>query len=173
MEGIINRVAQSGLVTINLEEWYPEGERVLFDISPMLVEGLLLKEQDFRTQISNTDWSVYRGKHIALCCTSGAIVPQWAWMLLTCSLQPYAETIVYGNSETLDILLFSRIINAMDVEQYRDKRVVIKGCSDRPVPLQAYVLLTARLMPVVKSISYGEPCSTVPVFKVSGRTTAS
>jgi len=169
VEEIVNRVAQSGLVTIDLEEWYPAGERIAYDISPLLIEGLLLKEQDFRTHINAFDWSAYSGKHVALYCSTGAIIPQWAWMLLATALQPYAQTVVFGTLETLENLIFSRIIDRLDVEQYRNKRVVIKGCSHRPVPLQAYVGLTTLLLPVVKSILYGEPCSTVPVYKASTR----
>ena len=173
MEGIVNRVAQSGLVIIDLEEWYLAGERTAYDISPLLIEGLLLKEQDFRAHINAFDWSVYSGKHVALYCSTGAIIPQWAWMLLAAALQPYAQTVVYGNLETLETLLFSRMIDRLDVEQYRNRRVVIKGCSHRPVPLQAYVALTTMLKPLVKSILYGEPCSTVPVYKAgAGETPA-
>ncbi|MBK9318208.1 MAG: DUF2480 family protein [Bacteroidetes bacterium] len=165
MSEIVNRVAQSGIVTIDLEELFPAGERVLFDISTQLVEGLLLREKDFRDFIANHAWKEYSGKHVALFCSTDAIVPRWAWMLLSSALQPFAATVVVGNAETLETELFRRMMEQLNPEDYRDQRVVIKGCSHRPVPLQAYVALTAKLQPVVKSILYGEPCSTVPVYK--------
>ncbi len=165
MSEIVNRVAQSGIVTIDLEELFPAGERVLFDISTQLVEGLLLREKDFRDFIARHAWQEYAGKHVALYCSTDAIVPRWAWMLLSSALQPFAATVVVGNSETLETELFRRITDQINPEDYRDRRVVIKGCSNRPVPLQAYVALTAKLQPVVKSILYGEPCSTVPIYR--------
>lgn len=165
MDEIINKVANSGIVTIDLEEWFPEGERVLFDISTLLVEGLLLREKDFRAFIDGHDWTQYQGKHVALFCATDAIVPRWAWMLLGAALQPFAATLVFGNAETLETVLFNNVIEKLNPEHYRDQRVVIKGCSHKPVPVQAYVSLTMKLLPYVKSILYGEPCSTVPVFK--------
>lgn len=162
---ITNKVAQSGIVTIDLEDWYPEGERVYFDISNLLVEGLLLREQDFRHFISTHQWSDYQSKYVALYCSTDAIVPQWAWMLLAVSLSPFAACIVYGTPDSLEAELYRQVIASVNMESYRDQRVIIKGCSNRPVPLQAYVDLTARLRPLVKSIMYGEPCSTVPVYK--------
>jgi hypothetical protein len=167
MDEIVNKVAQSGLVTIDLEEWYPAGERVLFDISSLLIEGLLLREQQFRDFIAQHDWSQYKGKHVALHCSTDAIIPQWAWMLLSAALSPFAATVVVGELTELESYLFSRVLSRIDPELYRDQRVVIKGCSNKPVPLQAYAELTALLRPVAKSILYGEPCSTVPVFKRS------
>lgn len=165
MSEIINKVSESGLVTINLEEYYPEGERVAFDIAPLLVEGLLLREKDFREFIANHPWENYSGKYVALFCSTDAIIPQWAWMLLTVALEGSAKKVVVGSITALESFLFEAVINQIPVEQFRDVRVVIKGCSGKPVPLQAYVALTARLKPVVKSIMYGEPCSTVPVYK--------
>lgn len=165
MNEIINKVAESGLITIDLEAYYPEVERITFDIAPLLVEGLLLREKDFRLFISENDWSAYAGKHVALFCSIDAIIPRWAWMLLSAALQPFASTIVFGNAETLENVLFDRFLSQLNPEDYRDQRVVIKGCSHKPVPVQAYVRLTALLLPVVKSILYGEPCSTVPVYK--------
>ena len=165
MSEIINKVAESGLITIDLEAYYPEGERITFDIAPLLVEGLLLREKDFRTFIAEHNWSAYTGKHVALFCSTDAIIPRWAWMLLSAALQPFASTIVFGNAETLENVLFDRFLSQLNPDDYRDQRVVIKGCSHKPVPVQAYVKLTALLLPVVKSILYGEPCSTVPVYK--------
>lgn len=162
---IINKVSQSGLITIDLEEFFPEGERVIFDMKDCLVEGLLLREKDFREFIKTNDWSFYKNKYVALYCSSDAIVPRWAWMLLAVKLQPFAKKIVFGNAQTLEEVIYSEIIEKINPEQYRDQRVVIKGCGDREVPVSAYTDLTAKLAPVVKSIMYGEPCSTVPVYK--------
>ena len=165
MSEIINKVAESGLITIDLEAYYPEGERIAFDMAPLLVEGLLLREKDFRAFIAEHDWSTYKEKHVALFCSTDAIIPRWAWMLLSAALQPFAATVVFGNAETLENVLFESFLSQLNPEDYRDQRVVIKGCSHKPVPVQAYVKLTALLLPVVKSILYGEPCSTVPVYK--------
>lgn len=165
MSEIVNKVAQSGLVAIDLEDWWTEGERVVLDIAPWLVEGLLLREKDFREHIATHPWPTYAGKHVAVLCSSEAIIPRWAWMLITTALSPYACTIIFGSAETLEAELYRTKIQALDLEQFRDRRVVIKGCSHKPVPVQAYSELTRLLQPVVRSILYGEPCSTVPVYK--------
>lgn len=165
MSEIVNKVAQSGLVTIDLEDWWTDGERVAFDIAPWLVEGLLLREKDFREYVSTHPWIDYAGKHVAVFCSTDAIIPRWAWMLIATALAPHADTIVFGTPETLEVELYSRKIHSTDLDKYSDQRVVIKGCSHKPVPVQAYVELTRLLQPVVQSILYGEPCSTVPVYK--------
>ena len=165
MEEIVNKVAQSGIVTIDLEEFYDDVPRVEFDIKPWLFQELILKEKDFREHIKTHNWSQYQNTYVALTCTADAIVPTWAYMLLTLSLEPFAKKIVYGNLETLETILFSEKINALDANTYKDARVVIKGCGDKPVPIAAYVALTEKLKPVAKSIMYGEPCSTVPLYK--------
>ena len=162
---IVNKVSQSGLVTIDLEEFYPQGERVLFDIKDHLFQGLILREKDFREFIRNEDWNKYKDKYIALVCTADAIVPTWAYMLLTTQLEPLAKKVVFGNLETLETLLYSEILNKLNIENYKDARIVIKGCGNLPVPKAAYVQLTSLLRPVAKSIMYGEPCSTVPLYK--------
>jgi len=162
---IVNKVAQSGLVTINLEELYPEGERVLIDIREQLIEDFLLREKQFRDFIAAEDWSKYTGKFVGIYCSNDAIIPMWAWMLLASALEPYAKKVVFGNASTLEDILFSEVIAGIYPEDYRDARVVIKGCSDKPVPVSAYVKLTSMLRPVAKSILFGEPCSTVPVYK--------
>jgi hypothetical protein len=162
---IINKVAGSGLITIDLETFYPEGERVVFDIKPLLFQELILKEKDFREYIKNEDWSKYKNKFVAIICSSEAIVPTWAYMLLSLHLEPFAKKIVFGDLEELEVILFEEAINKMDISQYKDARVVIKGCSKKTVPVNAYVKLSNALRPVVKSIMYGEPCSTVPLFK--------
>jgi hypothetical protein len=162
---IINKVSQSGLVTIDLEEFYPSGERVLFDIKNLLYQGLILREKDFREFIKNKDWSEYKDKYVGLICSADAIVPTWAYMLLATELEPYAKKVVFGDLEILDTLLYNEILSKINVDDYKDARVVVKGCGDLPVPKSAYVEITRLLRPVVKSIMYGEPCSTVPLYK--------
>jgi hypothetical protein len=164
-EEIVNKVANSGLVTIDLEEHYVEGERVLLDVKPLLFHELILKEKDFRDFIKNEDWSKYKDKLVAITCTNDAIVPTWAYMLLSLALEPYAKKIVFGNLEQLEVVLFEEALAKFDPSQYKDARIVIKGCSNKPVPINAYVKLTAALKPFAKSIMYGEPCSTVPLYK--------
>lgn len=165
MSEIVNKVAQSGLVTIDLEDWWTDGERVAFDIAPWLVEGLLLREKDFREHVSTHPWKDYTGKHVAMICSTDAIIPRWAWMLVTTALTPYAATIVFGTPNDLEVELYRTKIQALNPDEYRGQRVVIKGCSHKPVPVQAYVELTRVLQPVAQSMLYGEPCSTVPVYK--------
>jgi hypothetical protein len=162
---IVNKVAQSGIITIDLEEYYPEGPRVLLDIKPLLFQELILKEKDFRDYIKNEDWSKYRDSYVAITCSNDAIVPTWAYMLLALSLQPYAKKVVFGTLDTLETVLYNGIIDRLDIAVYKDARIVIKGCGEKPVPVSAYVALIARVKPVAKSIMYGEPCSTVPLYK--------
>jgi len=162
---IVNKVAESGLITINLEDFYPEGERVVFDMKDHLFEELLLKEKDFREFVKTNDWTKYKTKFVAVTCSNDAIVASWAYMLVAASLQPFAKKIIFGNLEILETVLFHDALSKINPEDYRDQRIIIKGCSDKPVPVSAYVELTSLLQPVVKSIMYGEPCSTVPVYK--------
>ena len=162
---IINRVAGSGLVSLDLEEYYHPGERVVYDLKDNLFMGLILKEKDFREFLKTHDWSQYAGKNVAVTCSEDAIVPTWAYMLLTLHLQPYAHTVVFGSLADLDEKLYFDAIARINPEQYRDARVVIKGCSKVPVPTAAYVEITRVLKPVVQSLLFGEPCSTVPLFK--------
>jgi hypothetical protein len=162
---IINRVAKSGIITINLEEFYPQGERVLFDIKEHLFQGLILKEKDFREFIKNEDWSAYKGKYVALICSEDAIVPTWAYMLLASQLEPFVKKVVFGDLETLETVLYNEILNKLDINAYKDVRIVIKGCGDLPVPKAAFVEITRLLRPVAKSIMYGEACSMVPLYK--------
>jgi hypothetical protein len=162
---ITNKVAQSGLITIDLETLYPKGERVLFDIKEQLFQGLILREKDFREFIKAEDWSMYKDKYVSLICSADAIVPTWAYMLLATHLEPYAKKVVFGNLEILETVLYNEILNELKIEEYKDARVVIKGCGNLPVPKAAYVELTRLLRPVAKSIMYGEPCSTVPLYK--------
>lgn len=162
---ITNKVAQSGIITINLEELYPQEERILLDIKNQLFQGLILREKDFREYVKNEDWSKYTNKFVAITCTTDAIVPTWAYMLLTIHLQPYAKEIVFGNLETLETIIYHNLIKKLNINDYKNTRVVVKGCSRLPVPTAAYLEITRLLSPVVKSIMYGEPCSTVPLYK--------
>lgn len=162
---IVNKVSQSGLITIDLETFYPEGERVLFDIKDLLFQGLILKEKDFREFIRNEDWNKYKDKYVALICSADAVVPTWAYMLLATELEPVAKRVVFGDLETLETILYNEILSKLNLADYTDARVVIKGCGNLPVPKAAYVQLTGLLRPVAKSIMYGEPCSTVPLYK--------
>jgi hypothetical protein len=162
---IINRVAESDLVTINLEDFYLKGGRVLFDLKPWLFEELILKEKDFREQIKNHDWSQYQNNFVAVTCSADAIVPTWAFMLVVSSLTPFAQKIVFGDLKKLDEVLFQEQIQKLNPENYRDEKIIIRGCSHIEVPVSAYVLLINLLRPVAKSIMYGDACSTVPLFK--------
>jgi hypothetical protein len=162
---IINRVAESDLKEINLEDFYPKGERVLIDVKENLFQGLILKEKYFREFVKNENWSKYKDKFVAITCSADAIVPTWAYMLLSTSLQPFAKNIVFGDLKTLETVLFIQALSKINLEDFRDKKTVIKGCGNLPVPESAYVEVTRILTPVAKSIMYGEPCSTVPVMK--------
>ncbi len=165
METIINKVSQSGLQTIDLEELYEEAPRVLLDIKEQLYMGLMLKEKEFREYVKTHNWEQYRGCLVAVTCSTDAIVPTWAYMLISNKLSGIAKMHVFGNLEELENMLYRTKIDRMDMEPFRDQRVVVKGCSHKPVPVSAYVYLTEKLTPLVKSIMYGEPCSTVPVYK--------
>lgn len=162
---IINRVAQSPLVTIDLEELHTPGERVAYDLKENLYEGLILKEKDFREFLKSHDWNNYKGKHVAIHCSADAIIPQWAFMLLIIKLEPVASTIVYGDLIALENELFRQRINQLDLSIFEGKKVVIKGCSKVEVPISAYTEITRFLRPIAASIMYGEPCSTVPIYK--------
>lgn len=164
-EQIINRVAKSGLVTLDLEDYYHPGERVVYDLKENLFMGLILKEKDFREFLKGYDWSQYAGKNVALTCSEDAIVPTWAYMLLTIQLQPYANTVVFGSLPDLEEKLYFDAIARINPDEYRDARVVVKGCSKVPVPVAAYVEITRVLRPVALSLLFGEPCSTVPLYK--------
>jgi hypothetical protein len=162
---IINKVASSGLVTLDLQTYYPKEEIVVFDLKPHLFMELILKEKDFRDTLSKYDWSQYQGKVVAVTCTADAIIPMWAYMLVASYLQPVAAAVVFGDEKTAQQQLFLEKINAISLDDFNDKRVVVKGCGDMPIGEFAYMAITTRLRPVAKSIMYGEPCSTVPIFK--------
>ena len=164
-EEIINRVANSVLQVFDLEDYYPEGERMGLDISGWLWEGFVLREKEFRDTLKNHDWEQYNGKFISLYCSTDAIVPAWAYMLITTYLQPFAKKIVQGRAEDINIQLYQEILNNLDYSEYEGKPVIIKGCSRKPVPQEAYVMATQKLMPVAKSLMFGEACSSVPLYK--------
>ena len=163
-EEIINRVAASALEELNLENHFPKQEIVTFDLKPFLFMELILKEKDFREKLQNTDWSVYEGKIVAVTCTADAIIPVWAYMLVASNL-PLAHTVVFGDEQAALKEVFLKNISAIDINEFADKRVVVKGCGNLPVGEYAYLEITNKLRPVVKSIMYGEACSTVPIFK--------
>ena len=162
---IINKVDEKALITLNLEDYYTQGSRVIFDIKDLLFEGLILRERDFRDFIKSHDWSQYQDAYVAIDCTADAIIPMWAYMLISTQLKPYAAKICVGNAEDLNRQLYDEVIAEMDMELYRDKVVMVKGCSKYPVPESAYAAISMRLAEVVKSLSYGEACSKVPVYK--------
>jgi len=168
MEEIINRVASSQLVTVDLEEFYTPGDRVLFDLKDLLFEGLILKEKDFRNFIRDHDWTTYGHKLVAICCTADAVVPTWAFMLLDVALRPHAEKVVYGSLADLESQLFYERIQNFDWQQFKGAKVVVKGCSKVNVPVSAYVEAVNHLQPIVSSLMFGEACSTVPLFKRKG-----
>src|SRR4051812_10074368 len=165
MEEIINRVSNSSLVTFDLETLHVPGERAVYDIKDHLFQGLILREKDFREHVKNNSWSDYLDKLVSIVCTADAIVPTWAYMLLAVALKPYARRVFFGSTEEMEKELFHEKLLSVDWEQYREAKVVVKGCSDVHVPVSAYVEATSKLSLVASSIMYGEPCSTVPIYK--------
>lgn len=164
-EEIINRVSNSKLVTIDLEDFYPSGERVVFDIKDWLLDGLVLREKDFRQAAKSHDWSQYQNKFVALTCSTDAIIPGWAFMLLSTYLNPVAKQVVVGDLEQLETILYTEVLEKLDLSEYKDLPVIVKGCSRKPVPQNAYIQLINKLQPIARSIMYGEACSSVPLFK--------
>jgi len=166
MEGdIVNRVANSALVTFDLEDFYPEGKRIALDISPWLFEGVILREKEFRSQVKNLPLSEFKDAYVALHCTTEAIIPGWAYMLVSLQLAGTAKKVIVGTLNDLETLLFSEIIARMDLTSFKDKPVIIKGCAHKPIPENAFVLLAQKLQPIAKSVMYGEACSSVPLYK--------
>lgn len=164
-EAIVNKVAESGIITLDLEDYYPKEEVIVFDLKDYLFMGLILKEKDFRGALQNINWQQYENKIIALTCSADAIIPMWAYMLVASYLHPYAKQVVFGNKETAVADIISKNILNINAADFADKRVVVKGCGDVQIPEAAYLEITNKLRPVVKSLMYGEPCSTVPVYK--------
>jgi hypothetical protein len=166
METFVNKVAESGIITLDLAKYTQvEGEIMEFDLKPFLFREIILREKDYRASLQTHDWAPYNGKQVALFCSVDAIIPVWAYMLAASYLQPIATSVFYGNAEELKKKMVTNRIVAIDKEEYNDKRVVIKGCGDVEIPAYAYVAVTEHLRPVVKSLMYGEPCSTVPIYK--------
>lgn len=162
---LINRVANSGLITINLEEYYPTHEFVVFDLKDYLFKELILKEKDYRQALKEIDWEQYRDKIVLIYCSTDAILPVWSYMLVSAYLAPVAYQQYQGTRQEFLKYHYCQIIAAMDCSIHAEKRVVIKGCSDKDVPPSAYLQMTKALQPYAQSIMYGEPCSTVPIFK--------
>jgi hypothetical protein len=162
---IINKVAESGLITIDLEKYYPRNETAVFDLKDHLFMGMILKEKDFREALKKMDWSLFQNKSVAVTCSADAIIPVWAYMLVGSYLQPVAREVVMGDEKELHKALFLQNLAKINVDEFEGKRVVIKGCGDTPIGDFAYLEITKLLRPVVKSLMYGEPCSTVPVYK--------
>lgn len=164
---IINKVANSALEVFDLEDYYPKGIRTQIDIAQWLIEGFLLKEKDFRESLKNHDWHQYQDHFVAIYCSTDAILPAWASILVTIHVAPFAKKVVNGTLEALDTALYQEILPTLDYSIYQDKPIIIKGCSKKPVPMSAYVLAVQKLQPFVRSIMYGEACSAVPLYKVS------
>ncbi|MEM7515176.1 MAG: DUF2480 family protein [Bacteroidota bacterium] len=162
---IVNRIAQSPIITFKLEEHHQQGERVLIDIKDQLFQGMILREKDFRAWVKEHDWSQYQDKYVAITCSVDAIIQVWAYMLMETKLHPYAKKVVFGSLEDLEIQLFREALDEIDFAEFDGRPVVIKGCSDIDIPAAIYVEATHRIMPYAKKISYGEPCSTVPLWK--------
>ncbi len=166
METMIkNKVAESGIVTLDLEAFYPKGNIVVFDIKDYLFMGLILKEKDFRLALQNLEVETYRDKYVAVLCSADAIIPMWAYMLIASHLNGIAKDVVFGNEQTVQNMVFIKNLSKLNVDEYADKRVVVKGCGDVKIPETAYMEVTNLLRPVAKTIMYGEPCSTVPIYK--------
>ena len=164
-EAFVNKVAESGIITLNLEDHYPKESVAVFDMKDHLFMGLILKEKDFREALKTLDTSVYADKIVALTCSADAVIPMWAYMLVTSLLEPVAKEIIFGTAADAKEKILLRNIKAIDNALYEDARIVIKGCGELPISEAAYIAITNKLRPVAKSIMYGEPCSTVPVFK--------
>lgn len=164
-ETFINKVAESGLISLDLAQYIPNNEIVIFDIKPYLFMELILKEKDFRASLANIDWTQYQDKIVGIFCSADAIIPMWANMLIVSNLSPFAKSVYFGDENKTRELVLLEEIQKIDPSSFNDQRVVVKGCGDTPIGESAFIAITQKLRPVVKSIMYGEPCSTVPVFK--------
>jgi len=165
MDEIINKVANSSLEVFDLEDYYPDGIRTQIDLSQWLADGLILKEKEFREHLKQHDWSQYKGHFVAIFCSTDAILPAWATILITVQLAPFAKKMVNGDLQNLETLLYQEILPKIDYSKYENKSVILKGCSKKPVPIGAYVAAAHYLQPFAKSIMYGEACSAVPLYK--------
>ncbi len=164
-ELLVNKVAESGILSFDIEAYYPKEAIKIFDLKQYLFMELILKEKDFRAALQNTDWEQYRNKYVGIICSVDAIIPMWAYMLITSYLQPIAKEIFLGDENKIIETVLIRELENINTEEYIDKRVVIKGCGEVALPAAAYITITNKLRPVAKSIMYGEPCSTVPIYK--------
>ena len=164
-EEIVNKVTNSQLKTIDLEDFYPKESRTIIDIKNWLFHELILKEADFREHLKNHNWSKYQNQYVALTCSSDAIIPSWAYMLITTYLSTFAKKVIFGSLKDLETAIFQEIINNFKVEEFLDKQVIIKGCANKPIPETAYIQIIEKLQPIVKSLMFGEACSTVPLYK--------
>lgn len=162
---IVNKVAQSSLMVFDLEDYYPKNERVVLDISQWLHGGFILKEKEFRDSLKNFDFQIYKDKLVALTCSTDAILPSWAFMLVSSYLQPVAQKVVQGTLHQLDLAFYEEVIANLDFSSYENKPAIIKGCSKKPIPEEAYVMATQKMMNYARSIMFGEACSAVPIFK--------
>lgn len=168
MEEIKNKVAESGLITIDLERYFPTEEIVSLDLKDFLFMEMLLKEKDFRYALDTHDWEQYRNKTVAVFCSTDAIIPMWAYMLVSTKLSNLSAKVVYGTTEQVFQSLYTKNIQQVEVGEYEGKRVFLKGCGEKEIPPYAYMEMTNKLIPIVASLMYGEPCSTVPVYKKKG-----
>ncbi len=162
---IFNRVTESKLITFDLEKLYQIGDRITIDLSQWLDKGIILREKEFRLKLKQHNWKAYRNQFVAIYCSTDAVLPAWASLLVTTYLQPYAKKVVMGTLVDLETHLFTEEIKKINISSFKDKVVIIKGCTDKKVPEDSYVQLISRLQPVVKSLFYGEACSSVPLFK--------
>jgi len=162
---IINRVTKSKLKTFDLEEIYPEGKRVPFDVKDWLFEGIILKEKDFREFVKKHDWSQYKNCFVAIHCSADAIIPSWAFMLIAAEVNPFANKVVIGNLELLETVIYQELLAFVDFKEFENSPVIIKGCAEKPIPNSAYAFLISKLQPIATSILFGEACSTVPLYK--------
>lgn len=165
MEEIVNKVAKSALTTLDLEDFYPEGRRIQFDLKDFLFQELILKEKEFREDLKKHDWEYYRNAYVAIDCSVDTIVPAWAYLLVATYLTPFAKKITKGNLKELEVSIFQDVIANLDIQLYENKKVMIKGCSKRQIPEAAYVQLIEKISPFVQSLMFGEACSTVPLMK--------
>ena len=169
MDPVVNKVADSGLVSLDLENYYPKGEIVVFDLKDFLFMGMILREKEFRESLKQLDLEKYRDKYTAVICSADAIIPMWAYMLIATYLQPVAKELILGNAQELIKTIFIKNIANINIEDFRDQRIVVKGCGETPIGDFAYMEVTKILQPVAKSIMYGEPCSTVPIYKKASK----
>jgi len=165
MDEIVNRVSQSALVTFDLEEHYSQGKRMHIDIKKWLFQHMVLREKEFRGHLKEHDWSQYQDAFVSVACSVEAIIPQWAFVLVASHLQSFAKRVVFGTAENLETQLYQEVLNGLDYEYLKDKPVILKGCSNKPVPLNAYIMAMNKIQPLARSVMYGEACSAVPLFK--------